>query len=65
MFYLEEDLEAIEFLKEKGVFFNLIDLSRCPVSIKIKAMLKGANRTSTLVLDNGVKKIKEYFEGSH
>ena len=66
-FYLDEDREAIEFLTEKGIKFNLVDLSRCPFTVKLRAKITGVNKTPTLVLDDGTKlkgiqQIKEYFQ---
>lgn len=66
-FYLEEDREAIEFLTQRGIKFNLIDLSNCPLSFRLKAKIARINKTPTLVLDDGTKlkgvqRIKEYFQ---
>lgn len=53
--YAEEDQKAIEFLDERGIHYELVDLSKCAMTVKLKAKLNGINRTPTLVLDNGTK----------
>ena len=65
-FFPEEDQRAIEFLKEKGVKFELIDLSKCSLIMKLKAKINGVNKTPTLVLDDGTilkgkQQIIDYF----
>ena len=65
-FYFEEDSEAINFLQEREISFELVDLSKCPFKMKLKAKIAGVKRTPALVLDNGtvlngLQKIKEYF----
>jgi hypothetical protein len=67
-FYSEEDKEAIEFLKEKNIPFSLVDLSKCPFAVRLKAKFAGINNTPTLIFDDGkklkgVQKIKAHFEG--
>jgi hypothetical protein len=47
------DLEAIECLKQKGIPFNLVNLSDCPFTTRLSAMFKGISKTPTLILDNG------------
>ena len=65
-FFPKEDQRAIEFLKEKGVKFELIDLSKCSLRMKLKAKINGVNKTPTLVLDDGTilkgkQQIIDYF----
>jgi hypothetical protein len=50
-----EDYEAIECLKQKGTPFSLVDLSDCPFTTRLSAMMKGINKTPTLILNNGSK----------
>lgn len=65
-YFTPEDNEAIEYLKQKGFSFNLIDLSDCSFKIRLQARVSRINQTSTLILDdstriNGIEKIKGHF----
>jgi hypothetical protein len=65
-FYPEEDREAIELLEGRSLSFEIVDLSRCPLKTRLKAIVKGINTTPTIILDNGTKlkginQIRDYF----
>jgi hypothetical protein len=65
-FYPEEDKEAIEFLEGRSFSFEIVDLSRCPLKTRLKAMITGINTTPTLIIEDGtklkgIKQIKDYF----
>lgn len=65
-YFTPEDKDAIEYLKQKGISFNLIDLSDCSFKTILKAKIGGINQTPTLTLDDntrikGIKQIKEHF----
>lgn len=65
-FYPREDQEAIEFLKDRDVSFNLTDLSKHSFLTRLKAKMSGINQTPTLILDNGTKlkgitQIRDHF----
>jgi len=67
-FFSEEDQKAIEFLNDKGVKFELVDLSKCSLAMRLKAKINGVNKTPTLVLNDGtllkgIKQIMNYFSG--
>jgi predicted DsbA family dithiol-disulfide isomerase len=62
-----EDEEALTSLRSKSVSFSLVDLSSCSFENRLKAKMRGINRTPTLVLDGGTKiegiaKIKKWLE---
>ena len=61
-----EDKNALEFLEQKRVSFNLIDLSECSIMKRLQAKLSRINKTPTLILDDGTKlkaieQIKNHF----
>lgn len=65
-FYSDEDKEAIEFLENKACSLEIVDLARCPLKTRLKAMVNGLNKTPTLILDDGtklkgLKQIRDYF----
>lgn len=65
-YFNAEDNEAIEYLKQKGISFSLIDLSDCSFKTRLHAKISGINQTPTLILDdstriNGTEQIKEHF----
>jgi len=65
-FYPEEDKEAIEFLKNENPSLEIVDLARCPLKTRLKALVNGINKTPTLILDDGtklkgLKQIKDHF----
>ena len=61
-----KDKDAVEFLEQKGISFNLIDLSECSFMTRLRAKLSGINKTPTLILDDdtrlkGVEQIRNHF----
>jgi len=65
-FYPEEDQKAIELLNGKNIKFELVDLSKCSFTTRLKAKIKGINKTPTLILDDGtilkgIQQIESYF----
>ncbi|NIO37924.1 hypothetical protein GTO27_09510 [Candidatus Bathyarchaeota archaeon] len=53
--FFPEDKEAVDFLSDKGVSFNLIDLSELSFIERVKARIEGIDKTPILILDNGTR----------
>lgn len=47
--YEYEDQKAIDLLKESGITHELIDLSNCPFTVRLKAKIRRINETPTLI----------------
>jgi len=64
--YRPEDQEAINFLKEAGIAYKLLDLSDCTFVTRLKAKVSGINEKTTLILNDrkivGVENIKKVLE---
>lgn len=54
-YFAPEDNEAIEYLKQKGISFDLIDLSDCSFKTRLQAKMSGINLTPTLILNDGTR----------
>jgi len=65
-FFSEEEKEAIEYLKQKGVSFSLVDLSESSFKDRLLARINGIDKTPIVLLDNGsklkgIEQVKEHF----
>jgi hypothetical protein len=54
-YFAPEDNEAIEYLKQKGISFDLIDLSDCSFKTRLQAKMSGIGLTPTLILNDGTR----------
>ena len=65
----DKDKQAKELLDKNGIKYKLIDLSGCPLRIRLKAKITGINETPTLILNGekikGIENIKRAVQIIH